>query len=625
MASVGRSTTMTPSGCKSRFEGIRRLDSIKPRSLVAPPLSTSTAFVSHSSLREPEACDRNRKRSVQWTGRLGPSVEEDGSSSEGSLESEYLGSRNSLPRLMLPLLSTKSSSGTVSSVHGKPKVAGVGKGGSVTSSLKTLFGVKGRGSVLPDRRRRRSSAAESQSDADDAFEAWFDLTTERLIHIFAKFDKTGTTNRVSYQALRQGLREWMDLEIEDDASFEDFVDLVDQDGSNDISFVEFESGVRMLMMNSLFNDCTGAFQCPVSVIDYNPVHTDSRLLESVESVRSFMYENREEWVDCRWLHVSGDDGHTLKQLAVKYRLHPLALEDAMLADVRPKMDRYSTHFFFVVPVFSVLQNSTESSEHTRTSLTVATHNVCIFACVHKPIDEKGEQTGGVEFNTLITYQRDEHGDNAMSWDNVLCSLNKSYSKLRQYDTQYLLYVLLDTLVNKLLLVVKVFQEALEHDRDELLAGGSTISFPLYDLKLQLEQILRKLRPLARLFGHAIEDADICDGVTLYLKDVQDNLEAIEDDIRGLIGMCDSLAAQLEKAHSLQMEQTMYRLTVVTSIFLPCQFMTGVWGMNFDNMPELHWKYGYCLFWACSLLCVLLLKLYFRFSRVDLIDAPSRML
>merc|ERR1712039_249634 len=118
-------------------------------------------------------------------------------------------------------------------------------------------------------------------------------------------------------------------------------------------------------------------------------------------------------------------------------------------------------------------------------------------------------------------------------------------------------------------------------------------------------------PMNRLLTHIIQDKAIKDDVTLYLRDVADNVEAIEDDIRALITRCESLESQLERLQAQKTERTVYVLTVMSGIFLPAQFLTGVYGMNFEFMPELHWRYSYGVFWIAIISIMLSLLLYFR--------------
>ena len=97
---------------------------------------------------------------------------------------------------------------------------------------------------------------------------------------------------------------------------------------------------------------------------------------------------------------------------------------------------------------------------------------------------------------------------------------------------------------------------------------------VHAIRQELERMVRKLKPFLRLLDHVIEDEAISPGATLYLKDVLDNLEVFEEELHSLIEDCRALDALSDKFQSRQMDQTLYMLTVISSVFLPAQFLTG---------------------------------------------------
>ena len=454
-----------------------------------------------------------------------------------------------------------------------------------------------------------SSAPETEVDGG-VFESFFDLTHERLVHIFTKVRKNSEQSpngTISYEALKEGLKQWAGLsDIDDPALFEKLIKFLDADNSGDITFSEFERGISLLMLNHLFQGQLEA--APFVVCDYDNLQLAQAAIQTEDECRKFAYSCRPPWTRCRWIDVcqSSDVPSpagvlTLKRLAVKYRLHPLSLEDALMQNPRSKCDVYASHFFVCADVF-VLEASRETTSTLPVSVNI--EHASIFV-------SRGEDGTS---DTLISFFKSTrtHDECSALWRRIRRELEKSYSKLRQYDGQYLAYAMLDALVDRLFPIVEAFRTAMQSEREKMVKEGFKDLQVLFRLKAELERVLRKLRPLERLLHHVIEDDRICSGVTIYLRDVRDNLESCADELKALVDRCDSLQEEFEKFHTGQMDRTMYRLTVVTSIFLPAQFLTGVFGMNFRHMPELEWEASYPIFWAFSIAVFAVgLCLYFR--------------
>ena len=482
------------------------------------------------------------------------------------------------------------------------------------------------------------------------FESFFDLTPERLGHIFESFDKD-RDGKISYKALKRGLEQWANVPEIEDELFAVLVSKVDSDrqlGTADISLSEFSRAVRMLFMSYLFDpqisgDSKGL---PMDIIDYSPLEVSRLNLSREDEIRNFFSGKRDPKFSRRWIDIKSDSNDrlseslTLKRLAVKYVLHPLSLEDAMESayEQRAKVDFYSNHFFISAPVYRVVVGPPKTRDTTADgSGTLSQRRSSRRSVPRVKVDYISMFLSYPAFDTLITFHRleEEGGEEdggtssgeevinlpglppAKRWSRIVgVQLEKSYSKLRQYDVQYLAYSILDALVARVAPIVRMYRKLINAERDRMVSLGAMDIFFVDDLKDQIEKMQRSLRTLMRLFKHIIEDSRICDGVTIYLRDVRDDLLQADEDFAEIAAKCDTLLADFEKVSQAAMDRTVYTLTVVTSIFLPAQFLTGVFGMNFRNMPELDWEYSYLVFWVGCVLVTILLLFYFRCGRID---------
>jgi hypothetical protein len=280
-------------------------------------------------------------------------------------------------------------------------------------------------------------------------------------------------------------------------------------------------------------------------------------------------------------------------------------------------------YFILIPVFYILPLSSDDAEKTKKAESSTTGKVGQI-CFHMTglfVNSKND--------TCITYNNDEcfHGgghdhkhsvaeggggggrgggrkpppaERIQCWSKVQSQLEKSYSKLRQHDSQYLTYAILAQAVDRIGPIIKAVQEDIKLEKKSAEDRNFKDLDRIHDLKRELERLARTVKPFTRLMEHVIEDETISPGATVYLKDVLDTLEGHEEDIKELISECGSVDDDADKYREGQMNQTLYTLSCVSAIFLPAQFLTGVWGMNFAKMPELQWDYGYLMFWLVGI-------------------------
>ena len=538
-----------------------------------------------------------------------------------------------------------------------------------------------------------SPSSTTGNNEESIFESYFDLTEERLRYVFSMFD-TDEDGRISYENLRQGIRfhvaglEESDGSLLDDASFQYLVEHLDLDHSGDVSFEEFSEGLRLLILRSLLKQEQHVKDkrnlATVQLFDYDAVRfekhrvvqsrlavgdagestSQQQLVETEIAARDFYFRSRPDWVKTRWINVAPNGSRTaaamtMNRLAIKYLLHPLALEDALSPEIhRPKAELYSNHYFIMAPVFyiewePVKVYNTKSTSSSVQRLSCALPRFLRWLIGGCPPRSSGRRNAGYEDNnrtaqvskicsqmvsifvnvpkddTIITFtsgvtkrtrlstvEKDDVSDSSHHlWERVQRELEKSYSKLRQYDAQYLTYALLDEAVDLVDPIMKTMKEEIDRERDVLEREKFRNLARIRHLKDQLERVGRKFKPFLRLLTHVIEDDAISPGATVYLRDVLDNLECSDEELRQLITECESLDSEADKVQSRQMDLTLYTLTVISAVFLPAQFLTGVWGMNFEHMPELDESWGYKMFWAISAFLIITLIILLNFGRL----------
>lgn len=186
-------------------------------------------------------------------------------------------------------------------------------------------------------------------------------------------------------------------------------------------------------------------------------------------------------------------------------------------------------------------------------------------------------------------------------------------RMRERRADFLLYEILDRVVDQLRPIAEAYARRLGY-----MHRHPAWQFPqewldeLDEVQLELRDLARSIRPLRQVLRHFINDRRFGIGVpTMYLEDVEDGIDQMLGDIAQLQEMGKTLEEAHETHRDKRMNTTLYVLSVVSAIFLPAQFVTGLYGMNFvdddghPTIPELTWPHGYRYFWSLEGVLLLL--------------------
>lgn len=270
-----------------------------------------------------------------------------------------------------------------------------------------------------------------------------------------------------------------------------------------------------------------------------------------------------------------------------FRFHPLAIEDATLDSHIPKIDDFGAYLFLVIHTI-VLGGERMDLE---------TREMDIFLGPNYLITSHDEPRAAVERAWQMDYH-DKHG--------------------LARGPAYLLYELLDKQIDSYIPIIDEFEQRLEHLGDEIFRNGAGTSVSVLDQiltakssALRMHRILVPQREI--IYRLATNDYTVVPAdMRIYFRDVHDHLvrlASLAEDMRDLAGS--TIETHLALANN-RMNEVIKLLTIISTIFIPLSFVAGVYGMNFDYMPELRWRYGYLFAWAIFLLIAgSLLYLFWR--------------
>jgi len=286
-----------------------------------------------------------------------------------------------------------------------------------------------------------------------------------------------------------------------------------------------------------------------------------------------------------WVNVDGlHDTALIERIGERFGIHPLVLEDIAHVGQRPKLEEYDEYLYVVLYQLE-WHGDEEMVVEEQISLVIGSNYV--FSFQERPGDD---------------------------FDPIRERLRTGKGKLRERGSDHLAYALIDATVDNYFTILHRIGSATEQAELELLEEpGQDTMRKLQQIKREMLVVRRAIWPLRDVLATLMrtESALITEDTRVYLRDVHDHavqvLESVET-LRDVVGgMIDLYLSQV----ALRTNEAMKVLTVMASIFIPLTFIVGVYGMNFDFMPELHTRWGYPAVWAFMISTAVGLLLWFK--------------
>ena len=330
---------------------------------------------------------------------------------------------------------------------------------------------------------------------------------------------------------------------------------------------------------------TDKYVLSISLIDYSSTNLIEKELASAEECQSYL-----KGPSVTWIHIQGQPTpETLQELGEIYELHALALEDILNTGQRPKVELYDTQLF-VIAGLPVMQDGI-----------IITQQISIFA--------------GKDY--IISF----HNGSDDPFAEVRERIRLHTGKIRTRNADYLLYCLLDSIIDEGFPVLESFGEQVESLEEELLdkPGKETLR-KLHEIKRELLFLRRMLWPQRDLVNKLIRDEYelLSEETRVYLRDCYDHTVHIMDLLETYREVTASMMDVYLSSISYRLNDVMRVLTVIATIFIPLTFIVGLYGMNFSvntkspwAMPELYWYYGYPLLWCLMIAIAGGMLLFFK--------------
>lgn len=316
----------------------------------------------------------------------------------------------------------------------------------------------------------------------------------------------------------------------------------------------------------------------ITLIEYNETEYFEREFYDLSECINHVKNGMVKWMNVEGIHKT----ELIEAIGKQYDIHSLTLEDIVHIDQRSKFEEYENYALGVMKM-----------------ITFDGH-------IH------AEQLSLILVGeTILSFQEPFGGD---AFDVIRNRLRQAKGRVRKLRADYLFYALVDAVVDSYFSVIEKIGDAVEEIEEEIMNNENKSSLKkLYELKRELIFLRKQVWPMRDMINSMIrsESDFISKDTHIFLRDLLDHSTRIIDTVETYRDLLSGIMDVYLSNASNRMNEVMKVLTIVSSIFIPVTFIVGVYGMNFDFMPELRSPYGYATVWAIMLAIMIGQLIFFK--------------
>ena len=319
----------------------------------------------------------------------------------------------------------------------------------------------------------------------------------------------------------------------------------------------------------------------IHYLQYNEMHIVDNVLDShMSAVFKPTQEGMVDWYDLRGIH----DEQWIEALGKTFEIHPLVLEGVADVHQRPKFQEFQKGNSVTLKAIAFNKQANE----------ITTEHITIY---FRP-------------GFVATFQESDTDLFAA----VRKRVKGASGRIRKRGADYLTYALIDEIVDNYYVVLDDVEEVIEDLEDRLL-GSEDIrnKGEIHDLKKQLLILRKSIAPLREAIGRfsKSESTFIEESTRVFVRDLYDHTIQVMDSVENyrdmLVGLQDLFLSEV----SFKMNQVIQVLTIISAIFIPLTFLAGLYGMNFEYIPELHYRNGYFILLGVMAVIAIGLVIFFK--------------
>jgi len=318
----------------------------------------------------------------------------------------------------------------------------------------------------------------------------------------------------------------------------------------------------------------------VSVIDYDSTEVSESEITNIEDLAKYKDSKAVTWINVSGVH----DVKLVEKIGEIFNIHPLVLEDIVNTSQRTKIEISPDYAFMV---FKALEYKEETAEIIPEQLSLILGK-----------------------NFLLSFQ-ERPGD---PYDPIRQRIRASAGRLRKSGPDFLAYSLIDASVDQYFLVLEALAEKIEMLEDRLVADPQReLLAHIHSLKVDMIFLRKSVWPLREVINRmSLGDLGLVQDSTIpYLRDIYDHTVHVIDTMETYRDIVSGMIDIYLSSVSNRLNEIMKVLTIIATIFIPLTFLAGWYGMNFKDMPELNWKWGYPMVIGVALTISAIMFVFFR--------------
>jgi magnesium transporter len=318
----------------------------------------------------------------------------------------------------------------------------------------------------------------------------------------------------------------------------------------------------------------------ITIVDYDEGRFQEKEAKTVEECFPFKDKPTVTWINIDGVHQVD----IIEKIGSQFNIHPLVLEDIVNAGQRPKMEDFIDYIFVVL---KMLHYDAKENE-------IRAEQVSLI----------------LGSNFVISFQESE-GD---VFDPIRERIANDRGYVRRTGADYLAYALIDAIVDNYFIILEKLGGKIEETEDELVTNPTTETLQtIHNLKREMIFLRKSVWPLREVISRLErwESSLISKSLDKYLRDVYDHTIQVIDSIETFRDMLSGLLEIYLSSVSNRMNEIMKVLTIIATIAIPLTVITGIYGMNFQFMPELQWQWGYPIVLLAMLTLGVFMIMYFR--------------
>ena len=318
----------------------------------------------------------------------------------------------------------------------------------------------------------------------------------------------------------------------------------------------------------------------ISIIDYDEKQFQEKEIKAIKECFSYKDTPTMTWINIDGVH----EIKVIEEIGKHFNLHPLILEDMVDTDQRPKIKDLGNYIFIILKMLYYAEKDNEM---------------------------KVEQVSLVLGKNYVISFQEREGD---VFDSIRERIRNNLGQIRKAGADYLIYALIDAIIDNYFTVIEKLGEETENLEDKVISQPNPANVQaIHKLKRDLIFLRKSVWPLREVINilERGESLLILKATNLYLRDIYGQTIQVMDTVETLRDVLSGILDIYLSSMSNRMNEIMKVLTIIATIFIPLTFIVGIYGMNFQYIPEIKWIWGYPVVLSVMLIIVIAMLVFFR--------------